>query len=228
MIEWTYWRLAAFASAAAACSGPAGHAHHAHGDHAGHHGAFADPEASKHMLEDPSRDEWQKPDDVLRAMALAPTMTVADVGAGTGYFTVRLARAVPQGMVIATDVEPTMVEYVADRAKKEGLANVRTTLATAASSGLAPASVDAVLVVNVWHHIDDRAAYAKDLAAALKPGGRVFVVELTREAQKGPPAEMRVAPEKLVAELDAVGLHASVSPVALPDLYIVEATRAAR
>ncbi|HEY4056105.1 MAG TPA: class I SAM-dependent methyltransferase [Kofleriaceae bacterium] len=227
MIEWTYWRLAAFASAAAACA-PAQHAHEEHSHGHMHHGAFADPEASKRMLEDPDRDAWQRPDDVIQAMQLTPTMSVADVGAGTGYFTVRLAKAVPQGIVIATDVEPKMVDYVVQRAKREHLPNIRATQATASTSGLAASSVDAILIVNVWHHIDDRAACARDLATALKSGGRLFVVDFTREAQKGPPVEMRIAPEKLVAELEAVGLHASISPVQLPDQYMVEATRAAR
>ncbi|HEY4177871.1 MAG TPA: class I SAM-dependent methyltransferase [Kofleriaceae bacterium] len=219
MIEWTYWRLAAFGATVAACSGPAHHAHH---------GAFADPAQSERMLEDPQRDEWQKPDEVLRAMQLAPSMTVADVGAGTGYFSVRLARAVPDGVVIATDVEPKMVEYVAQRARREQLPNIRAARATTSTSGLAPSSVDAILVVNVWHHIDDRAAYARDLAVALKPGGRLFVVDFTRDAKRGPPQEMRVAPDQLVTELTGVGLHASVSAVQLPDQYIVEATREAR
>jgi len=220
MIEWTYWRLAAFGAAAAACSGspPGQHDHH----------GFANPVASARMLEEPDRDAWQKPDEVLRAMQLTPSMTVADVGAGTGYFSVRLARAVPEGIVIATDIEPNMVEYVADRARREQLPNLRATRATTSTSGLAPSSVDVILLVNVWHHIDDRAAYARDLAAALKPGGRLFVVEFTREAHRGPPAEMRVGPAALVTELEAVGLHARVSSLKRPEQYIVEATRAAR
>ncbi|MEQ1501761.1 MAG: methyltransferase domain-containing protein, partial [Myxococcota bacterium] len=93
------------------------HGHHGHHAHDGHHGPghghrFDDPEALSAVLDDPARDAWQRPDEVLRALALGPAMRVADVGAGTGYFAVRLARAVPAGDVTAIDVEPGMVRFV--------------------------------------------------------------------------------------------------------------------
>lgn len=203
-------------------------AQHGHDGHHGHHGQHRFQNANEwaQTFDDPARDQWQKPDEVLRALALAPSMTVADVGAGTGYFAVRLARAVPQGQVIATDIEPDMVRYLGDRAKKEGLGNLRAALATATTSGLAPNSVDVVLIVDVWHHIDDRVAYARDLAAALKPGGRVVIVDFRLDATRGPPPEMRLPPEKILADLAAGGLVGKLSPVALPEQYILEATRA--
>lgn len=200
---------------------PGAHAH----AHDGHH-AFTDADAWTGVFDDPSRDAWQRPDEVVRALDLAPTMVVADIGAGTGYFAVRLARAVPQGAVIATDIEPDMVRFLGERARREGLENLRATLAPAqGTSGLAAASVDRVLVVNVWHHLHDRVDFARDLAAALRPGGKIFVVDFSLTAERGPPARMRLAPEALVAELDAAGLSATVSPIALPDQYIVEARR---
>jgi arsenite methyltransferase len=145
------------------------------------------------------------------------------VGAGTGYFSVRLARAVPDGEVIATDIEPDMVRHLRERAHREHLANLRAIQATPTSSGLAARSVDAILVVDVWHHIADRAAYARDLAAALRPGGRLLIVDFRLSAQKGPPMHMRLAPETIVADLVSAGLTAQVSPITLPDQYIVEA-----
>ncbi len=150
-------------------------------------------------------------------------MTVADVGAGTGYFSVRLARAVPDGEVIATDIEPDMVRYIEARARREHLANLRAIQATPTSSGLAARSVDAILVVHVWHHIADRSAYARDLAAALRPGGRLLIVDFSLTAQKGPPMHMRISPETIVADLVNAGLTAQISPTGLPDQYIVEA-----
>jgi predicted methyltransferase len=162
--------------------------HSAHA--AGHTHAFASAEQSAAMLDDPARDAWQRPDDVLRAMALAPSMTVAAVGAGTGYFAVRLARAVRQGAVIATDIEPDMVRYLEVRARREQLPNLRAVSASRTASGLAPNSVDAIFVVDVWHHLDDRASYARDLVAALRPGGRLIVVDFTAAAHRGPPAHM--------------------------------------
>lgn len=187
--------------------------------------AFADADALTKVLDDPARDAWQRPDDVVRALDLAPTMVVADVGAGTGYFAVRLARAVPRGGVIATDVEPDMVRFVNDRARREQLPNLRAIRAPLPSTGLAARSVDRILVAHVWHHLHDRVRFARDLAAALRPGGRLFVVDFGLDAQRGPPAGMRVNASTIVEELGAAGLEARVSPVALPEQYIVEATR---
>jgi ubiquinone/menaquinone biosynthesis C-methylase UbiE len=177
------------------------------------------------VFDAPDRDSWQHPDDVLAALALAPGMTVADVGAGTGYFTVRLARAVPDGHVIATDIEPDMLQHIAHRAAAEHLANITTAQATADDPALPPASVDRVLIVDVWHHIADRRRYAAALARALKPGGTIAVVDFTAAATRGPPAHHRLPPEAIIADFRAAGLDASVSPTQLPEQYIVVATR---
>ncbi|WP_437907540.1 class I SAM-dependent methyltransferase [Sorangium sp. So ce327] len=203
------------------------HAAHAHESHStgGHHHVFADADVWTKVLDDPARDDWQRPGEVLRAMELESAMTVADVGAGTGYFSVRLSRLVPRGKVIATDIEPDMVRFLSERARREGLTNLRAIQGTPEASGLAARSVDRILVVHVWHHLGDRDAYARDLAAALKPGGRLFVVDFQLSAHRGPPEEMRVAPGAVIAALESAGLSAGVSPVVLPDQYIVEAHR---
>ncbi|MFO0737467.1 MAG: class I SAM-dependent methyltransferase [Labilithrix sp.] len=197
---------------------------HPTGHHAHHHGFKNAAEWAK-VFDDPARDEWQRPDEVLRAMELTPAMTVADIGAGTGYFSVRLARAVSSGKVIGTDIEPDMVHYLNERATREHLTNLSAAQGTASASGLGAASVDRILVVDVWHHLDDRVAYARDLATALRPGGAVFVVDFKLSARQGPPPAMRLPPEKIVADLAAAGLTARVSAVDLPEQYIVEARR---
>ena len=189
------------------------------------HGAFSNAEHASAMLDDPARDAWQHPDDVVAALALTPAMTVADVGAGTGYFAVRLARAVPQGQVIATDLEPDMLRHLEERARREQLSNLRAVAASRNASGLAPSSVDAILVVDVWHHLDDRANYARDLAAVLRPGGRVLVVDFKRDAHRGPPAHMRLEPEAIIADLAGAGLVAKLSAITLPEQYMIEAKR---
>jgi len=234
--------LAGFLGCAAACGGkpatpaPApvasapGPAHdptHDHaGAHAGHHGGgmhhrFEHADEWAKVFDDPARDAWQQPDRVIEALALAPAMVVADIGAGTGYFAVRLARAVPAGSVIATDVEPDMVRYLTERAKREGLANLRAVATPPDSPELAPASVDRVLVVDVWHHLGDRVAYAKRLAAALRPGGRIAVVDFKLDATHGPPRKHRLAPDQIAADLRAAGLTAEIAPVELSEQYIV-------
>ena len=206
------------------------HDHHAmHGEHAGHQGgmhkSFDNAEEWTKVFDDPARDEWQQPDRVIGALALAPAMTVADVGAGTGYFAVRLARAVPKGSVIATDIEVDMVRFMADRAKREGLANLKAQATPPDDPQLGAAALDRILVVDVWHHLGDRKAFAKKLAQALRPGGFVAVVDFKLDATRGPPAEFRLAPEAIAADLAAAGLATEVSSVALPDQYIVIAKR---
>lgn len=173
------------------------------------------------VFDDPARDAWQQPDRVIEALALAPTMAVADIGAGTGYFAVRLARAVPQGSVIATDIEPDMVRFMTERAKREGLANLRAVATPPDSPELAPSSVDRVLVVDVWHHLGDRAAYAKQLAAALRPGGRIAIVDFKLDAKQGPPKKHRLPPESIAADLRGAGLTVEGAPLDLPEQYIV-------
>jgi SAM-dependent methyltransferase len=230
--------LAGLLGAAAACGGPAtpspapAHGASSHGaaaEHAGHHGdhhggmphRFEHADEWAKRFDDPARDAWQQPDRVLEALALSPAMVVADIGAGTGYFAVRLARAVPQGSVIATDIEPDMVRYMTERAKREGLANLRAVATPPDSPELAPSSVDRVLVVDVWHHLGDRAAYAKKLAEALRPGGRIAIVDYKLDAKRGPPPKHRLAPEAIAADLRGAGLTVEGAPLDLPEQYIV-------
>jgi SAM-dependent methyltransferase len=125
----------------------------------------------------PGRDRWQHPDRVVAALALRPGQRVADLGAGGGYFTLRLARAVgPEGRVYAVDTDPDMRELVADRAARDGRGNVVPVAARPEDPAL-PEPVDLVLLVNAFHHLPEPAGYAATLAGHLRPGGRVAVVE---------------------------------------------------
>lgn len=207
-------------------SGTHAHGHepsHASHDTGGHPHAFTDADAWTRVFDDPSRDAWQRPDEVLRALELEPTMVVADVGAGTGYFSVRLARAVPRGEVLATDLEQDMVRFLRERAQRERLPNLRAVQATPTASGLAAHSVDRILIVHVWHHIAEREEYVRRLALALRPGGKLFIVDFSPDGQRGPPASLRVPPEAVIATLESASLSARVLSTALPDQYVVEA-----
>ncbi len=196
-----------------------------HAHHQMHH-RFEHADQWAKVFDDPARDAWQQPDRVVAALALSPGMVVADVGAGTGYFEKRLSAAVgANGAVIAIDIEPDMVRYIGERAHRENMPNVEARLGTADDPKLAAASVDRILVVDTWHHISDRVAYAKKLAAALKPGGQIFVVDFTLETEKGPPKQHRLAPQQVVEELMQAGLQASVVDAGLPDQYIVRGAR---
>lgn len=207
------------------------HAHaHAKGhdhEHGGHqHGPlghrFEDAEKWVAVFDDPERDAWQKPDEVVRLMDLHPGHTVADVGAGTGYFLPHLSRAVGAGgNVIGIDIEPDMVRHMRERASREGLANVRARRAQPDNAGLPPASADRILIVNTWHHIPSRPSYARRLADALRNDGAVFVVDYTLESPHGPPKDHRLAPEQVVRELEQGGLRASLAQESLPRQYVV-------
>jgi SAM-dependent methyltransferase len=201
--------------------------HHGH-DHGGHGGPlvhrFEKAEDWAKEFDNPERDAWQKPTEVVSAMSITAGMTVADIGAGTGYFEPHLSKAVGvTGKVLAVDIEPDMVRYLGERAAKEKLANMTAQLATPGETGLAAGSVDRILIVDTWHHIPDRAAYAEKLRTALRPGGLVIIVDFTLEATKGPPKEHRLAPEKIIAELDAGGLSGKAIDESLPEQYIVVA-----
>ena len=197
-----------------------------HKDHDGggmHHG-FKNAEEWAKVFDDPARDAWQEPDRVVAELALAPAMTVADIGAGTGYFAVRIARAVPRGEVIATDLEPDMIRFMTERAQREGLTNLRAVLTPADDPELAPGSVDRILIVDVWHHLGDRAAYARKLVSALRQGGQLVIVDFKLDAKRGPPAKFRLAPADVIAELASVGLTAKVT-LELADQYVITARR---
>lgn len=188
-----------------------------------HHG-FANADEWAKVFDDPARDAWQQPDRVIAAMTLTPAMTVADIGAGTGYFSVRLARVLTHGTVIATDLEPDMIRYLDERTKAAGITNIRGVVTPADDPKLAPGSVDRVLVVDVWHHLGDRGPYARKLVSALRQGGQIVIVDFKLDATRGPPVKMRIAPEALIAELEAVGLTATVA-LELADQYVITARR---
>jgi SAM-dependent methyltransferase len=210
----------AWALVLAACSAPAHPP-----DHGGMVHDFSGAEHWAKVFDDPARDAWQRPADVVALLGLRPGMTVVDLGAGTGYFEPYLARAVgPSGKVLALDVEPDMVRYLRERAARDGLTNVEARAVAPDDPGLGKGTVDRVLIVDTWHHLPDRAAYSKKLAAALAPGGAVVIVDFTADSKMGPPAHARVPPEQAVAELTAGGLVARIVEESLPEQYVVIGT----
>jgi predicted methyltransferase len=208
--------------ALAACA-PAPAAHHGH-DPLVHRFQTAAEWAKD--FDDPARDAWQKPAEVVAALGITPGMTVVDLGAGTGYFLPYLSRAVgPKGKVLALDIEPDMVRYMRERAAREGLAVVEPRVVALDDPGLVAGSIDRVLVVDTWHHVDGRPAYAAKLRAALAPGGAVFVVDFKIEAHHGPPPELRLAPERVMDDLRHGGLVPEIVAVELPEQYVVAGRR---
>jgi len=207
--------------------GDAGAAAHSSGD--GDHGmphSFGDAERWARVFDDPNRDSWQKPGEVIALMEIEPGMCIADIGAGTGYFLPHLSRAVGnEGRVLALDIEPELVTHMRKRSAKEGLAAVEARVVEPDDPGLDEGSVDRVIIVDTWHHLPDRTSYVRKLAAALAPAGSVFVVDFTLATERGPSAHHRVPPETAAAELEAAGLEASILEETLPDQYVVRGSK---
>jgi ubiquinone/menaquinone biosynthesis C-methylase UbiE len=175
------------------------------------------------VLEDPGRNAWQKPEEVMARLGLKPGETVADIGAGSSYFTVRLARAVgPSGRVYAVDIDQRMLEYIQQRAKKDHLENIQTILADAHDPKLAPASVDLIFICDTLHHISEREKYYPLLARALKPGGRLVDVDFHKRALPlGPPVEMKISRKALVEEVKPAGFNLVKDYEFLPYQYFI-------
>jgi len=185
-----------------------------------HQHQFKDAEKWAHVFDDPKRDEWQKPHQVIQALKLPPDAIVADVGAGTGYFSARLATMLPNGKVYAVDVEPDMVKHLAERAKREGRKNMQAVQGAPADAKL-PEKADLILFVDVHHHIDQREQYFRKLRASLKPGGRVAIIDFRLDSPEGPPKAARVAPEQVKAELKAAGYSLAEEHGFLPNQYFL-------
>lgn len=166
---------------------------------------FRDPAVWVKRFESPDRDKWQKPEAVIKRIALSPKTVVADIGAGTGYFSVKFAEEVPKGKVIAVDVEPTLVDYVNRRALTQGFRNLWAVTAGEHDARL-PVKVDLVFVCNTYHHIGDRVSYFKKIAASLNTGARIIVVDFRMgDIPEGPSPKHRVAPPQLGSEMNQAG-----------------------
>ena len=173
----------------------------------GRHGLF--PPSDLGLLEAPDRDLWQRPDQIMDAMGIADASVVADIGAGSGWFTIRLARRVgPQGLVYAEDVQRVMIDAIQRRAVREGLANVRPVLGLNNDPRLPAGSIDAALMVDAYHEIENRVAVLRNLARALKPQGRIGVVDFKLDGTgPGPASDERVSPDVVVKDAKEAGLR---------------------
>ena len=198
------------------------------GGHSGHqtgspsdgafHRRFEDADKWAKEFDNPERDAWQKPEEILDALHLKRTSSVADIGAGTGYFSVRIAKRIPEGKIFAADVEPDMVRYLGERVQREHLANVVPVQASADAPNL-PEAVDVVLIVNTYHHIGNRTQYFAKLKSSLRPTGRVAIVDFKADSPSGPPAQHRISPERVTEELNAAGYSLVETLQFLPRQY---------
>ena len=192
-----------------------------------HQHRFDDAAKWSKIFDDPKRDAWQKPHEVIQALALKPDAIVADVGAGTGYFAMRLAHMLPKGVVYAVDTERGMVKHLAERAEREGLTNLKA-IAGAPDDPKLPQKADLILLVDVYHHIDNRERYFAKLSRSISPGGRVAIIDFRMDSPAGPPKAARVEPERAKAEMKRAGYEIVQEHRFLPYQYFLVFEPAAR
>lgn len=185
-----------------------------------HQHTFRDADKWSKVFDDPKRDSWQKPHEVIQALRLRPDAIVADIGAGTGYFSARLALMVPKGRVYAVDTEADMLKHLGQRAKRDKLTNLVPVAANPDDPKL-PQKADLALFVDVYHHIENREPYFRKLGASLKEAGRVAVIDFKLDSPEGPPKEARIAPEQVKAELTAAGYELIEEHGFLPYQYFL-------
>ena len=172
------------------------------------HGRLFPPE-DLGVLEGPDREAWQKPEQVMDALRIADRSVVADLGAGGGWFTVRLARRVgPNGVVYAEDIQPRMIEATTRRVQREGLSNVRIVLGTPDDPRLPEGHLDAVLIVDTYHEMTQPVTLLRNVARALTAQGRLGIVDFNKDGGgPGPPTDERMDPEVIVRDASAAGLR---------------------
>ncbi len=209
-MERIVWMLFFLLSIALNLAGQVPHQHHPP--------ASADEYAR--VLEDPSRDQWQKPHEVVTALNLKPGEVIADIGAGTGYFARRFARHAAK--VYAVDIDEQLLAI----AGKDAPPNLQTVLAAPDDPRLPDASLDTAFFCDVLHHIQNRASYYAKLAKALKPGGRIVLVDFHKKPLPvGPPPEMKLSEQTVIAEFKQAGFKLQRRFDVLPYQYFLVFTR---
>jgi predicted methyltransferase len=187
------------------------------------HGKLFPPE-NLGQLEGPDRDVWQRPEQIMDALNIAEGSVVADLGAASGWFTIRLASRVgPNGRVYAEDIQPQMIEVIKRRLPRENPNNnVITRLGTAEDPGLPVGALDAVLISDAYHEMARPVQLLRNAAKALKPNGRLAIIEFTKTGGgPGPPMDERVDPERVIREANEAGLHLIAQPDILRYQYML-------
>jgi len=175
------------------------------------------------LLEDPARDAYQKPHEVVMSLGLKEGETVADIGAGSGYFAFRFANHVGEnGRVYAVDINPDMIIFMNRRIRDMKVKNMVTVLAVPDDPLLMDASIDRFFICETWHHIQDQAKYLTLMKKMLKPGGQVSIIDFQkRDLPVGPPDEMKVAREVVIKQFQDAGFQLSKENTFLPYQYFL-------
>ncbi len=187
------------------------------------HKLHQDSKAYIAMLEDPARDAYQKPHDVIAALSLKEGERIADIGAGAGYFTLRFAHHVGKtGVVYAVDINPDMIVHLNERIRDAGVDNVRSILALPDDPLLPDRSVDRFFICETWHHIGNHARYLDLMKKMLRPGGQVVIIDFNdAQTPVGPPLSMRVPRGDVVREFEHNGFVLAREQTFLPYQYFL-------
>jgi SAM-dependent methyltransferase len=166
------------------------------------------PPSDLGLLDAPDRDLWQRPEQIMDALGIADASVVADIGAGSGWFTIRLARRVgPRGIVYAEDVQKEMINAIMRRVGREGFNNVQPRLGSSNDPNLPASALDAILMVDAYHEVQDRVTLLSNLAKSLKPQGRLGIIDFRLDGTgPGPAPEERVSPDVVVSDAKKAGL----------------------
>lgn len=157
-------------------------------------------------LERPEREKEERVTLLLKNMDLKPGMTVADIGSGSGYHAVRMSKMVGEGKIYAVDVEPKMIDYLNKRIKDEGYKNIKTILGKEQSVELPAASIDIMIMVDVYHELSFPYEMARSMLDALKPGGKLFLIEYRAEDSSVPIKQVhKMSQKQAIKELRAAG-----------------------
>ena len=187
------------------------------------HRLHRDPKAYIGALEDPKRDAYQKPHEVLTALGLKPSEVIADIGAGSGYFTFRLAHHVgDKGKIYAVDVSPDMILHINRRIRELKAANVVSILADPDDPLLPDASVNRFFFSDSWHHIDNQTKYLALMKKMLKPAGEIVMIDFhKKDLPVGPPMQMKIAREDLIKQMESNGFRLAKEHTFLPYQYFL-------
>ena len=187
------------------------------------HELHNNPKSYISALEDPKRDAYQKPHEVLTALNIKPGEVIADIGAGSGYFTFRLSHHVGEkGKIYAVDVSPDMVRHVNRRIRETDATNVVTILADNDDPLLADRSVNRFFICDVWHHVENQSKYLSLMKKMLKPGGEIVMIDFhKKELPFGPPMQMKIAREDLIKQMEGNGFRLTQEHKFLPYQYFL-------
>ena len=187
------------------------------------HRLHSDPKSYIGALEDPKRDAYQKPHEVMRALGLKAGEVIADIGAGSGYFTFRLTHHVgDRGKVYAVDVSPDMIRHINRRIRELKATNVVSILADPDDPLLPEGSVDRFFFSDSWHHIDNQTQYLSLMKKMLKPGGEIVMIDFhKKDLPVGPPMQMKIAREDLIKQMESNGFRLMKEHTFLPYQYFL-------